>query len=319
MTIFKFFDIFDYIKSEETLAFVRMYLQAECLGCLINQIAKSLHLLRPSLSNEDIVSIQKRIMVEMINLPNPTAMPYYGKLVYQSIAQELGILDPYRELKVHYNQLVQSFEPVIEELINKSPNPLHSALKLMILGNTIDFGTPHQIDLQEDLQNFANIPLVIDDFAEFQEDLTKAQKIFIIGDNCGEAVFDKKFIELMKKRYPEKQITYGVRGGPAINDMTLIEAEEIGITDLCPIVEGSSSPGVIMDEVSTAFKEAFQQADLILSKGQGNFESLDDIPSGNAPIFFMLKAKCQVVGKLFHVPVGSLVFYRRKSVEDFKT
>ncbi|MHA1673134.1 MAG: ARMT1-like domain-containing protein, partial [Promethearchaeota archaeon] len=94
-----------------------MNLQAECLGCLINQIAKSLHLLRPSLSNEGIVSIQKRIMVEMIRLPPRTAMPYYGKLVYQSIARELEILDPYRDLKVKYNQLVQSFEPAIEDLI----------------------------------------------------------------------------------------------------------------------------------------------------------------------------------------------------------
>ncbi|MHA1611894.1 MAG: damage-control phosphatase ARMT1 family protein [Promethearchaeota archaeon] len=318
MTLFKFYDIFDYIKSEETLVFVRMYLQAECLGCLVNQIAKSLHLHRPSLSNDDIVNIQKRIMVKMIALPHPTAMPFYGKLVYQSISQELGIPDPYRDLKVHYNQLVQSFEPVIEELISQSPDPLHSAIKLMILGNTIDFGTPHRIDLKEDLQNFANIPLVIDDFEVFQEDLANAQNIFIIGDNCGEAVFDKEFIEFIQKGYPEKLITYGVRGGPSINDMTLEEAEEIGLTDLCPVVEGSSSPGVIMDEVSPAFREAFKNADLILSKGQGNFESLDDVPSNGVPIYFMLKAKCHVVANLFHVEVGSLVFYRRKSVQDFK-
>ncbi len=142
--------------------------------------------------------------------------------------------------------------------------------------------------------------------------MKKAEKIFIIGDNAGEIVFDKLLIEILLQKYPGTKFIYAVRGGPAINDVIMEDAVETGLSALVEVVQGSVSPGVIMEETTPEFREVFQTADLIISKGQGNFESLDTVDTNGVELYFLLKAKCEVVAEMFNVPLGSLVLSRRR-------
>ncbi|WP_457557222.1 damage-control phosphatase ARMT1 family protein [Candidatus Harpocratesius sp.] len=296
-----------------------MEIQAECMSCFLSQVLKSMRLLRPNIENGEIVKVQKKVMRKIIH-ENHIKLPYYGKIVYQTIAEEIKAPDPYRSIKQRDNNLVQSLIPKIKQVLKSSSDPLFTAVKLMVIGNTIDFGAPHNFNIEEDLNKIEDATLNSKIMKQFRQKLTQSRVLFIIGDNCGEAVFDKIFIEFIQKHYPSIQIIYGVRGGPAINDITRIEADEIGLSEICKVVEGSLSPGVIFEEVSSEFIKVFQNADLIISKGQGNFESLEGIskssklkPKGS--LFYLLKAKCSVVAGIFNVPIGTLIFEQEKLSE----
>ena len=293
-----------------------MHIRAECLACMVTQIEKAIVLLRPEVPNDEIVSIQKHIMAKMA-LITEDQTPYYGQLLYRSIAEELGDPDPYAALKVKYNELALELVPKLEDILKNAENPLLTALTIAILGNCVDFGTPHQINLEEEVKNFSSDNLRVNHYEDFKIDFQKARKVLIIGDNTGEIVLDKVMLEFFLQNYPEKEFIYAVRGGPAINDATIKDAEMLGITKLLKVVEGSKCPGVILDETTPEFKEAFNSADMIISKGQGNFESLDNIPAPKAEVYFLLKAKCNLVAGMFGIPLGSLVLYHRKSINDF--
>jgi uncharacterized protein with ATP-grasp and redox domains len=289
-----------------------MQIQPQCVTCLIAQMERAYRKFRPNASAAEIVNFQKKVM-QKISALETSASPYYGQLAYTTLNESLGQVDPYRALKTHYNQIVEKFIPSLEKMIQNASNPVLMAISLSILGNTIDFGTNHEIDLESDLARFSLDTLAINDYAEFFEILQNAKVVLIIGDNAGEIVLDRLMIKTLKSAYPEKKFIYAVRGGPVINDATIEDADEVKFHDLCEVVEGAACPGVILDQASRGFQQAYLQgADLIISKGQGNFESLDDMNHSQAPIFFCLKLKCELVAQAFHKPLGSLVFCSRK-------
>ncbi|MHA1745662.1 MAG: damage-control phosphatase ARMT1 family protein [Promethearchaeota archaeon] len=292
-----------------------MDLQPACLACLIGQVAKAYRLLRPEASDQEIVNTQKRVIAKLAQIPQK-AMPYYSQAVYQILNQELGENDPYVTMKRQSNQTALALVPHVQQMIQESSTPLLTALTLAILGNTVDFGTPHTIDLEHDLAHFSIDRLAINDFPILQADLDRAQKILILGDNAGECVFDKVLIEFLQHRYPEKEFIYAVRGGPVINDVTLADVQEIGLPQVCKVIEGAQVPGILFDQLSPAFLHEFQTADVILSKGQGNFESLDRVPITHGPIYFLLKAKCDHVAGILGVNVGDLILARESTIFD---
>ncbi|MHA1719604.1 MAG: damage-control phosphatase ARMT1 family protein [Promethearchaeota archaeon] len=287
-----------------------MDLQPQCLSCLIGQVEKAYRLLRPSISNAEIVEIQKKIMVKLADM-NQKKMPYYGQAVYQSISKFMGENDPYQKIKHNNIKKALIYVPSLREMINKSSDPLLIAIIIAIIGNTFDFGTPHKINIEDDIRNFSLDNLGINNYDEFVKDLRKSKKILIIGDNAGEMVFDRIMLEYLTGNFPEKEFIYSVRSGPAINDITKNDMEKAGLSMNCKIIEGSASPGVIFEQTSEEFQKIFKKADLILSKGQGNYESLDDIEIGKSSLYFLLKAKCDFVAKRFGVKVGSLIFKKR--------
>ena len=298
-----------------------MDLQPACLACLIGQVAKAYRLLRPEASDQEIVNTQKRIIAKLAQIPQKP-MPYYSQAVYQILNRELGEDDPYAAIKRQSNQTALALVPRVQKIIQDSSTPLLTALTLAILGNTVDFGTPHTIDLEHDLAHFSVDRLAINDFSALQADLDRAKKILILGDNNGECVFDKVLIEFLQQHYPDKnkdeakEIVYAVRGGPVINDVTLADVQGIGLPDICTVIEGAQVPGILFDQVSPAFLQEFQSADVILSKGQGNFESLDRIPISHGPIYFLLKAKCDHVAEILGVNVGDLILARESTIFD---
>jgi len=291
-----------------------MKLEPECIGCMFNQIHKNLSFINPNISRKTILGAQKKYMEELNKMDiDDWAAPTAGKLVYHIISDVLGIKDPFHSLKIKYNKLALEYYDEVEKLINKAEDPLFEAIIVSALGNTLDPASQHKVDLISDLKNFNPKNLVINDYQEFQKSIKKSEQILILGDNAGEIVFDKLLILTLIKLYPNLEIIYTVRGGPIINDSTIEDANFIGLTDIVKVIESTDAPGIDILNTSEEFNSYFySKGNIILSKGQGNFESIVDIDIPEKDVYYLLKAKCPLMEKLFNVNIGDLIFKKKE-------
>ncbi len=193
--------------------------------------------------------------------------------------------------------------PGLRAQVEDSNDPLMTAAHLAVAGNIIDLGAKsglNEHEIHDAIRHAAEQPLE-GDLEEFRREAERAEKILYLADNCGEIVFDTLLVEQLGA----KRVTVAVRGMPIINDATLVDAQTAGLTDLVRVIgNGSDAPGTLLDDCSDEFKTAFETADLIISKGQGNFETLSDC---GRTIFFLFKAKCPVVADSVNLPIGTHV------------
>jgi uncharacterized protein with ATP-grasp and redox domains len=198
----------------------------------------------------------------------------------------------------------------LEKLVKESADPFYTAVRLSIAGNVIDMGVNRNLSedqITESIQGALSEPFH-GDIEEFRRAAFRAKSILYLADNAGEIVLDRLLIECL----PPGRVTVAVRGGPILNDATLEDARISGLCDIVEVIDnGSSAPGIILQDCSPAFRERFAEADLIIAKGQGNFETLDDIP---ANIFFLFKVKCQVIASAIGLDEGTQVL--RKSPDS---
>jgi uncharacterized protein with ATP-grasp and redox domains len=290
-----------------------MKLEPECVGCIFNQVLKAFKLLQPTISHEVIISAQKKLMNFLVDFDvNSDASPILGQVAYRIISEILDDPDPYLTLKQESNKLALALYEEVREIIEESEDPLFEAIIVSALGNTIDFASQHEMNLIADIENFTPEDLVVNDYSDFKKSLDLTKHLLIIGDNAGEIVFDKLLIETLMKFYPDLQIVYSVRSKPIINDATIEDARFIGLTDLIQVIESSATPGIDLASSSTEFQEIFFRKDgVILSKGQGNFESLYGIKILEKDLYYLLKAKCNLMERIFSVKMGDLVFKKK--------
>lgn len=294
-----------------------MQLEPECIGCLFNQMLRAFKLVNPDISREKVLRAQKRLMKYLMKVDiNGTASPIIGKTAYGLVAETLGIKDPYFDLKKRYNQIALEFYGEAQNIVNNAEDPLMKALIISALGNTVDLATQHKIEFIEDMKTFSGGMFVINDYAQFKMALEKSENLLILGDNCGEIVFDKLLIETIQKRYPDLEIIYSVRSAPIINDATIDDAQMVGLDKIVKIIESSPTPGIDLNTSTEEFKHYFhQQGGVMLSKGQGNFESLYKLPIPQKEVYYLLKAKCVLMERIFQVNLGDLIFKRK--TEEF--
>ncbi len=290
-----------------------MKLEPECLGCLLDQILRAFKLLKPDISREIIISAQKKFMKHLINIDiNKNSAPILGKIAYTIVAEVLGERDPYYSLKERYNRLALQYYEKVNNIVENSKDPLFKAILIAALGNTIDFASQHDINFISDINNFEIKNITINDYKKFKESLEKTDHLLILGDNCGEIVFDKLLIITIKKYFPDLKIVYSVRGAPIINDATIEDAKFVGITELVQVIESSHSPGVDIATSPKDFKKHFfKEKGVILSKGQGNFESLYGMEIPKKDVYYLLKAKCNLMERIFGVKIGDLIFKKK--------
>jgi uncharacterized protein with ATP-grasp and redox domains len=276
-------------------------------------VLRAFQLLKPDASREKILATQKKFMEYLLSFDlEKKASPIIGKVAYNLVAEALGLKDPYASIKKKYNELALQFYDEATELVNKAKDPLFKAIVVSALGNTIDFGTNHKIDFIEDIKNFSPDNLAINDYEEFKDSLEHTNNLLILLDNAGEIVFDKLLVETLISSFPELSITCSVRSAPIINDATLEDATFIGLTEIVKVIEGSGTPGIDLPSTTDEFKRYFFLKDgVILSKGQGNFESLYGMEIPNKEIFYLLKAKCSLMERLFSVKEGNIIFKRK--------
>lgn len=205
--------------------------------------------------------------------------------------------------KEKYNNLILSFEEQIEERINASDDPLATSILFARVGNYIDFGAMNVVDdnlLLKLIAEAEKAPIDADVYSEFLLDCEKATNFLILCDNCGEIVFDKLVIRQLKKRFPNLSITAMVRGLDVLNDATLSDANQVGLDKEVPIItNGTAVAGTIYEMLPADAKAVFDNADVILSKGQGNYETLVGI---NKNIYYTFLCKCDLFTNRFNVP-----------------
>jgi len=290
-----------------------MILEPECIGCLFDQIYKAFLLLRPDISKDVIIATQKKLM-EYLSKKNilTSPGPIIGKKVYQLISERLGEVDPYLSFKKEYNQLALNYFDKVQEIIENANDPLFEAIAIAAIGNTIDFGAHHKIDLINDIKNFSPKNLKINDIQEFKKSLENANHILILGDNAGEIVFDKLLVITLKRLYPNLEIIYSVREGPIINDATMEDAKLINLTKIVKVIEAPAAPGIELSIANQEFKNYFNTENgIILTKGQGNFESLYGMEITNKDVYYLLKVKCPLMERIFNAKIGDLIFKKK--------
>ena len=291
-----------------------MKLEPECIGCLFDQMLRAFKLLDPDISRKKIMDAQIKLMdyLKTIDI-NKNASPIIGKVAYGLVSETLGIEDPYKESKKKQNSLALELYPNVKKIVLKSRDPLFEAIIVAALGNTMDLAAQHKIDIIKDIKTFSYSDLVINDYPEFKASLEKKDTILILGDNAGEIVFDKLLIEVLHDKYPLLQIIYSVRSSPVINDVTYEDAEFVGLAEQVKVIEASPTPGIELTTASDEFKTYFYNPDIIiLSKGQGNFESLYGLEIPSKDVYYLMKAKCNLMERIFNVSIGKLIFKKKR-------
>ena len=292
-----------------------MLMQNECAVCILNQILRAVNYMGLSEERSGLVfkeALKKTVETDYSGLTPPL---FSGK-IYDAITDMTGNTDPYKALRKEQNDLVLNNIVLFRDRIDNSEDPLFTALFYSLLGNIIDYGGVEIFDTDQIFKEVNDVTLGINDYEKLKEKLENARTILIISDNAGEAVFDMLLIEQIKMKYPEIKVMYGVRSGPAINDIIKEDAEYIGIGEISEIIEtGSTYAGTMIGLSDPGFVEIYKNSDIVISKGQGNFETLE-MEKGK-DIFFIFKVKCKIVADYSGLPFNSLILGYRKSISRF--
>ena len=275
----------------------------ECYPCFLNQAIKTAR--RTTSDPRRLKALLDEVSAALRSHPFDVAPPVISEDIYRIIARTTGAADPYRDLKRRCIRQALRIYPEVKKWVAAHPDPLRAAVQAAIAGNVIDFGVAGEFDLAADVSALLDRPLAVDHYADFRKCLARAGRVLYLGDNAGEPVFDRILIEAL-----DRPVAYAVRSAPIINDALAEDAAAAGLSGPVRVVEtGCSTPGTVLSHSSPAFRRLFRSADLIISKGQGNFEALAE--SGRS-LFFLLKVKCEVVARLARAPLGSLVLISQK-------
>ncbi len=270
----------------------------ECMPCFVEQALRTARIATRDEKKIKKVLDEVGCMIKdtpMENTPAESGISIYGK-----IAEITGVADPFYEIKRQHIAEAKALLPELEKMLAEAEDPLLMTIRLAIAGNVIDLGINKKFDLVKDVKKILQQDFGIFDYKVFKKQLAAAKNILYLGDNSGESVFDKLLIQQLKK-----PVTYAVRTRPIINDVTLEEARLSGLDEVAELMDsGSPAPGIILRYATPKFLEAFQNADMVISKGQGNYEGLSD---EKRPIFFLLKAKCPVIARDLGVREGDII------------
>jgi uncharacterized protein with ATP-grasp and redox domains len=270
----------------------------DCIPCFLEQ---ALFASRIAVDDETrIKEVLDRIGMLVSEISLNSSPPETGRQIYRTVREVTGVDDPFKKLKEESIEKALGFYPSLKRMLQVAEDPLSTAVRLAIAGNVIDFGANPDFQLAQDIEETLYKEPAINHYQAFKEKLSHARDILYVADNAGETVFDKILIETM-----DKPVTYAVREGPVINDATKEDAIGSGVDKVASIVSsGCDAPGTVLEACSDQFLDYFERADLIISKGQGNYETLSN---KQHPIFYLLKAKCPVIAKDVGVKVGDTV------------
>ena len=278
----------------------------ECIPCIIRQTVDTV---RYSTDDPNLQrAVVNRVLHFLYNASLEVTPPELGKKVYHIISNNTRNKDPYREMKHSYNQSALEIYDDLSKLIDQDSNPLEMAAKLAIMGNIIDYGvTNNPISIQQVITDSKKIEFSINHLDYLLKDLRRDTNILYLADNAGEIVFDKLLLETFRHSFPGKEfnITVVVRGGPIIDDATKEDAEFTRMNEVARVIDnGDDTPGTLLKYVSDEMRKYYDQAELIISKGQGNYETLDQ---EKKLMYFLLKVKCPIIAKNICAKEGDTV------------
>jgi damage-control phosphatase, subfamily I len=276
-----------------------------CLACHAKTVKLLIDKFRPPKDiASDFSSEVNHLLTDFKHLSNP----YLVLLIHRLAKKKLQNIDLYSVEKKHANSILYSQYEKWNSFVTEHNEPLRIASKLAVVGNVIDYGA-HSVpaDIPAKIEELIALDFAIDNRDEMFSEIKKADSVLYLGDNAGEIVFDKLFIQHLN----HPNLTYAVRGNPIINDVTLEDAEQVGMYNVCKLISnGHDAPSTLVDNCSAEFQGLFKNADVVLSKGQGNFEGLFD--EKRESLYFMLMAKCDVIAEMLGVCKGDLIITKNR-------
>ena len=284
----------------------------DCVPCFVRQALQAARFVT------DDVEIHERVVRDVLltasEMDLSTSPPVMAQHIQRRIRELTGCRDPYREVKQQFNQYALDLLPDLRRRAEQCDDPWEAAIRVAIAGNIIDFGPAAEVTearVQTAIDESFTMEIDRNQVEAFRSSVEQASTILYLADNAGEIVFDRLLLELI----PAEKVVVVVKGGPILNDATRDDAEMAGITEYMEVIDtGSDAPGTILSDCSREFVDRFQAADLIVSKGQANYETLSDV---DAEIFFLLKAKCPVIARDMGYDVGDLVVMRGQGKQSF--
>jgi damage-control phosphatase, subfamily I len=280
---------------------VKTYL--DCMVCFVRQSLEAVRRLTPDTEVHERVIREGMAEGAKVDLGVPP--PVMGQTIHRVIRKAMGVDDPYLEAKRRFSRFAMEREGDLRKRLLKSGDRIGFGIRLAIAGNIIDFGVKGEIEegeVLESIEHALGFQIEGNLIRRFEAEAQQAREILYLADNAGEIVFDKLLIEQL----PMAKITLAVKEGPIINDALMAEAREAGLTSLVKVISnGTDAPGTVLDQCNKEFVDIFNRADMVISKGQGNFEMLNEV---KRPIWFLLKVKCEVLAKHLNLPIGEVVF-----------
>lgn len=275
-------------------------LHPECISCMTK-----VHLDKcPKEMPEDKkVEYMQRILKVLAEAPERFGAPVIVRTINAIQDEMFGIKQDYAQIKKYYNQVMLGHEEQVKENVTQSKDSIKTGIQYAMIGNYIDFGARINVN-EEQLTELLNDSdrFVIDEkqYRELTEDLEKAHRLVYLTDNCGEIVMDKILIQQIQKKYPDLEIAILVRGAEVINDATMEDAAQVGLTEIARVLpNGTDIAGTWLEELSQEAKAVLESADVIISKGQGNFETLRKC---GLNIYYIFLCKCDLFANTFQVP-----------------
>jgi uncharacterized protein with ATP-grasp and redox domains len=281
-----------------------MKVNLDCIPCFQRQALQAVRFISDDekLHERVLREVTKKLLESNWDL-TPPELAHQVHSIVKRITNEK---DPYKKVKMESNDSVLKLYPELKEKVNQSRDPLRTAVRLAIAGNIIDFGVPHEFNLEETIREVLKKQFAIDDYRKLQEKLKDAETLLFFVDNAGEIGFDKLLVETFLETKKLEKIDFVVKGGPIINDATLEDAVYMGLDKLpnskfLTISNGEAGTGPARS--SQTVKNWIKEHDIVVSKGQGNYEGLSE----HNGLFFMLMVKCPIIASDLGVEVGDII------------
>lgn len=292
---------------------INLHGHVDCISCMIQKYDKAAD--RYYKSKEEKYEFMKKVLELILSSEAHKSAPYVSSKINSILNEDFGIEDPFKNEKDYFNKALLAMRPEVKEKLRNAKEPLKEHLKYAAAGNIIDFGALKNIT---DELVFSTIDDVLKQnldqktFDNFEKDLQNAKTLVYLGDNCGEIVFDSLLVEYLSNNYPNLDIHFGVRGKPILNDVLKEDAKLVGIDQWAKIVEnGTAIPGTDLEEVTEDYKKLVESADVIISKGQGNFETLSNC---GLNIYYVFLCKCERIVKALDKEMFSLMFVNEQMI-----
>ena len=270
-----------------------------CKSCFFNTYQRLFEKFNVGIAHrQKFISFYRETIIKHKNLSSPEIQ----RKLNNEFCLIINVIDPFKEEKANNNHIALELYKEWKPKVLSSVNPFDLALRLSIAGNIMDYGANNSFDVHQTINKVLKTSFAIDHSELLKDKIKKAKRILYLGDNAGEIVFDKLFIETIMHNH----VVYAVKDTPVLNDVTMTDAKEVGMDLVADVISnGFDAPSTVLHKCSEEFIEIYNSADLIISKGQGNFEGL--MKQNDSRIFFLLMAKCDVIAEILNAEKGSFV------------
>ncbi|HKJ69070.1 MAG TPA: ARMT1-like domain-containing protein [bacterium] len=265
----------------------------DCFPCILQKTLQAAR--QNQLPDEEQKAILDNVLQMLRETSADVSPPQISHQVHQLIRESTGMEDPYEQIKLEYDVRALDLMPNIRQKIRKARDPLEAAIRYAIAGTVLDIGADHEgDDIRRELDRAPEAEFGINHLENLKQDLRAADTILYLGDNAGEIAFDRLLVEVLRDMF-RAEIVFVVRGQPVLNDATIDDARYVGLESLVHLIANeSTAPTTLLEDTGSRTREYIKKSDVILAKGQAQYESLSN---ADLNLYFLFKVNCGVISQ----------------------